>query len=246
MARAVRQQLKAEGITLTDEDVDGAIADLEREFRADPRFAGTPITFEQYVQTVRNMSLDELKKDPAFLAQVGLGKSVRQRISQEQVKSYWEQNPDRYSEERTFIHLLIRGEENPTPFGRVARSMTDARKKIDALKDRYLTGESFEKLVAEESEARSETVKPEAPIAVNRETPMPEALKEAVYTSPLGEVVGPIRTSYGYHLLKVLEVKPAPTFEEIYPQILRDLVREARTRELLTIRKDPEIILRPF
>ena len=75
---------------------------------------------------------------------------------------------------------------------------------------------------------------------------MPEALKEAVFGTPAGEVVGPVRTSFGYHLVKVLEVIPAASFEEAYPRVLRDLIREERSRAMLRIRQDPDIRLRRY
>lgn len=245
ISRAVRQELKEKGVELGPEDVDRAVDELRAEFGKDPRLAEGGVTFEKAIEQMRHMTVDELKRDPVFLAQVGIDKMIRAGLTKEDVRKYWEEHSDRYGEARTFLQLLIRGDDDgPSPFGKVTRPMADARKKIEAILERYRQGEPFEKLVKEESEARSEKVKPEQEIEVTRETPMPRALSVAVFEAPVGEVVGPIRTSFGYTLVKVLDVRPAPTFEEIYPRVRKDLVREARSRELLRIRQDPDIRLR--
>ena len=128
-------------------------------------------------------------------------------------------------------------------FGGQTRSYRKAREIIDAVYARYLRGTPFEKLVNEASEDRDRFKRPDRPIVVTRATPMPEAWKKAVFSAPVGDVIGPIRSAYGYHLVKLLEIEPAPAFEGVKARVLRDLVREGRTKELLTIRQDPKIIL---
>lgn len=244
IARAVQQRLDEGGIEVDEADVDRAVMELEEEFRADPRFRQTSFTFEQYVRTVRRLTLDELRADPLFLAQIGLAKQIRNGLSMNDVKAYWEEHRERYGEERTFVHLLVKADDRDSPFGRRSRTFEEAKEIIDALYVRFLRGTSFEKLVAEASEDRSSTSRPDRRIVINRETPLPDSLKTRIFSSPPGEVVGPVRSPYGYHLLKVVEVKPELPFEGVRERAIRDLVREQRTRELLEVRQDKEILLR--
>ena len=102
----------------------------------------------------------------------------------------------------------------------------------------------FDKLILEASEDRSNFSRPDRPISVHRETPLPDELRAKIFSAPPGEVVGPVRTPYGWHLLRVNEVTPPMTFEESRQSIVRDMVRERRTRALLELRQDPNIILR--
>jgi hypothetical protein len=244
ISRVVDQELKAAGLEIADADVDAAVAELEQKFKQDPRFRSTDITFEKYVETVRHITVDQLKKDPTFLAQVGMSKIIRGRFSKDDVKAYWEKHADRYGEARTFVHLLIRGQDKASPFGRVARSMADAKAKIDAVLEEYHRGAPFEELLNKYSEAKSKTIRASDPIVVTLETRIPESLKKAVFSAPVNEVVGPIRTDYGYHLVKVLAVTPAPSFEQAYPTVLEDMIRDARIEEKLKIQQDPAIRLR--
>jgi len=244
IASAIHQRLREREIRITGADVDLAIEELRDEFESDPRFRGTELTFGQYVQMARKMSLEELRKDRAFLAQVGLSKSLRVEISEDDVRAYYEKHRGRYGERRSFLHLLIRGDEKASPFGAPTRSMRDAKQAIEALHRSYLQGTPFRKLVKEGSEARSQGRDPSEPLTVTKEAPLPERLRETVFEAPKGEVVGPVRTAYGYHLVQVTEIVPAPTYEAAKGRITRDLVRERRSRELLRIRQDPGIRLR--
>ncbi len=242
----VRKDLAAAGLRTEAADVDAALADLKEEFQSDPRFKDTAFTFEQYVQGVRRMTVEELRSDPQFLAQVGLGKKIRLALTEEEIAAYFEEHRLRYGEERTFIHLLVKASDRETAFSRggQSRSYEDAKTMIDALYARYLRGTPFEKLVAEASEDRTNYSRAERTIVVNRETPLPDALRAKVFEAPPGEVVGPVRTPFGWHLVKVVQTRPAREYAEAKPEVVRDLVREKRTRALLELRQDKDILLR--
>ena len=245
ISRAVEQKLEAAGIRIEESDIDQAVEDLREEFKADPRFKSTNFTFEQYVEAARSLTVAELRKDPLFLAQVGLGKTIRAKLTAEDIRLKWEENRDKYGERRTFIHLLIRADDRPsTPFGGRSRSYRNAREIIDAIYARFLRGTPFEKLVIEASEDRDKFKRPDRHIPVTRSSPMPESWKKAVFVAPIGDVIGPIRSPYGYHLVKLLEVEPAPSYEKVKPRVLRNLISDGKTRELLKIKQDPLIILR--
>ena len=245
ISRAVEQKLKETGIKVLEADIDASVEDLKEEFKADPRFRGTNFTFTQYVEAARHLTIEELRKDPLFLAQVGLAKTARAEVTGEDIRKRWEENRDLYGQRRTFIHLLIKADDRPsTPFGGASRSYRKAREIIDVIYARYLRGTPFEKLVNEGSEDRDKFKRPDRHISVTRASNLPESWRKAVFSAPIGDVIGPIRSPFGYHLVKVLEVEPAPSFEAAKEKVLRDLVRNGRTRALLTIRQDPQIILR--
>jgi parvulin-like peptidyl-prolyl isomerase len=245
IAVAVDIRMEEAGVEITEKDVDEAIEELRAEFKADERFKQTTFKFEQYVQAIRMMTIEELRKDRLFLAQVGLARIVRGKITGQEVKEHYEKHRGRYGERRTFIHLLIKADERVKgTFTRKGRSLEQARKIIDVLLAKHRRGYPFEKLVQEESEDRSKYSRPDREIEVNRETQLPDTLKNAVFEAPQGEVVGPIRTTFGFHLVKVLEIVPDPGFEASRAEVVRDLVAQRRTRALLEIKQDPAIRLK--
>jgi hypothetical protein len=245
IARAVQQLLTQEKAEVTERDVAESIEELRAEFLADERFKQTTFTFEQYVQTVRRMTLAELEEDPLFLAQVGLAKVLRGRITGAEVGEFFEKHRGRYGEKRSFIHLLVKADARVEgTFTSKGRSLEQARTIVDLLLAKYRRGFPFEKLVREESEDRSKYSRPDRRIEISRETRLPDTLKKAVFEASLEEVIGPIRTTWGFHLVKVVEVIPDPGFEASRAGVIRDMVRERRTKALLEIKQDPAIRLR--
>jgi hypothetical protein len=244
IAMAVKQKLAGWEIEITEADLDAALKDLEREFRADPRFTNLKVDFAQWVQSVRNMSIEELKKDPGFLAQVGLTKKIRMDLTEAEVKDHYLANQDRYGEKRKFIHLLIKGEDKATPFGKPSRSLPEAKAIIRQLLEKQRAGASFEELVKKHSEARTAVIRPEDPITVTKVSTLPPALRDIVFGATIGDILGPIRTSYGYHLVKVLEVIKAPGYQKSRDAVEDDLLRTKRRNALLEIRQDEGILLR--
>lgn len=100
-------------------------------------------------------------------------------------------------------HILIRCDENANPADTAA-----AYKKIVALRKRIEKGESFEKVAKEASED---------PSAKNNDgnigwftvfgTIYP--FENAVYSMKVGEISQPVRTEFGYHLVKLVNTRPA-------------------------------------
>lgn len=112
-------------------------------------------------------------------------------------------------------HILIRVDKNATPEDTLA-----AFNKIMKIRDRILKGESFESLAKEASED---------PSARDREDPNSKSIvkgnggdlgyfsvldmiypfENAAYNTKVGSISMPVRTDYGYHLIKVVNKKPA-------------------------------------
>lgn len=244
IARAVHQRMKGWEIEITPTDVDEAMKDLEREFRRDPRFKNLKVDFAQWVQTVRRMTIEELKADLGFLSQVGLTKKLRNDLTEAEVRAHFDANREKFGEQRLFIHLLVKGEEKATPFGKASRPLPKAKAIIGRFHAEIKAGASFEEMVKKYSEARTKTVRPEDPIPVTRVSTLPTALRDIVFGATVGDVVGPVRTSYGYHLVKVLEVVPAPGYEKARDVVEDDLLRTKRRNAMLEIRQDPGIVRR--
>ncbi len=90
-----------------------------------------------------------------------------------------------------------------------------AYKKIMKAKKRILAGESFEKVALEVSDDPSAKAMPGRPegnkgdlgyfTALNMVYPF----ETLVYETPVGEVAGPVRTDYGYHIVKVNDKQDA-------------------------------------
>ena len=244
IARAVKLRMKEWKVEITETDIKEALSDLESEFHADPRFKNLNVDFAQWVKTVRRMTIEELTKDPSFLSQVGLAKKLRMDLTEQEVRAHFDANREKFGEQRSFIHLLVKGEEKATPFGKSARPLPKAKSIIRRLLDEVRAGASFEGMVKKYSEAKTKTIRSEDPIVVTRSSTLPPALRDVVFGATVGDVLGPILTSYGYHLVKVVKVVPAPGYEKARDVVEKDLLRAKRRTALLEIRQDPRIVRR--
>lgn len=110
---------------------------------------------------------------------------------------------DRSKTEINASHILVRVDENANPADTMA-----AWKKIMALKKRLDKGESFEKVARESSEDPSAKTN-DGNIGWFTVFGTIYPFENAAYSLKPGEVGGPVRTEFGYHLVKVNEVRPA-------------------------------------
>lgn len=82
-----------------------------------------------------------------------------------------------------------------------------AREKIERAKARLDAGETFESVAKETSDRDAEKGGDEGWISRADLDPL---LGIEAFSAPLGEVRGPIRTRFGFHLIRVLERREAP------------------------------------
>ena len=113
-----------------------------------------------------------------------------------------------------------------------------AEKKINALADRIIKGESFEAVARDASDDPSAKTTGGDLNYFSRDKIMPE-FADAAFKLKVGEVSAPVRTQFGYHLIKVTDHKPAhnATFDEAKGQIAAYLQDEKRKEAVAALVK---------
>ena len=55
--------------------------------------------------------------------------------------------------------------------------------------------------------------------------------ENAVFSAKKGDIVGPVKSEFGYHIIEVTDVRPASIkpFEEVEPEILTTWQNQQRT-----------------
>lgn len=110
-------------------------------------------------------------------------------------------------------HILIKVDRNASPADTLA-----AYKKIMAIRKRALKGEDFGKLAEENSDdlsARDRTVENrnikgnKGDLGYFTVFDMVYPFETGAYSTPVGEVSMPVRSDFGYHLIRVTDRKPA-------------------------------------
>ena len=112
-------------------------------------------------------------------------------------------------------HILIRVDNNSSP-----KDTLEAYNKVIKLRNRIVKGESFEKVAVEASEdqsARDSEATDKRPamkgnggdLGYFTALDMVYPFENGAYSTKIGEVSMPVRTAFGYHLIKVTDKKPA-------------------------------------
>lgn len=148
---------------------------------------------------------DGMDKDPDFvtglemfkkqqLFAIYLNKEVVQKIkvTPEEVTAYYDKNQDQYKtgEEVTASHILV-----------------DSEEKAAAVKKRIDGGEDFAEVAKAESSCPSASRGGDLG-SFGKGTMVPE-FEQAAFALKVGEVSGPVKTQFGYHIIKITGQKAA-------------------------------------
>ncbi len=140
-------------------------------------------------------------------------------VTEEQLREFYELNKDRYEqdEQRQARHILILFDDDEDGAEVVANEMIT----------RVRSGESFELLAGQYSKDGGTSANGGDLGALTR-TQLPDALGDAVFSMREGEVQGPIKGDFGYHVVRldsILESGPLP-YEQLRASLLTELQEE--------------------
>ncbi len=121
-------------------------------------------------------------------------------------------------------HIMIRSEESDPDDVKES-----AKQRADEVYEKLEAGESFEELAKKYSDDRSSANKGGElpPFGTGRMVP---EFEEAAYgiRNP-GEVVGPIKSMYGWHIIKLIERVESKSFEEMKKELETKIKRDSRS-----------------
>jgi peptidyl-prolyl cis-trans isomerase D len=145
---------------------------------------------------------------------------------EESVEALYNEQSDQYvtEEQRHTRHILVR----LLPDADEA-AITAARQKAESLMQRIEAGEDFAELAREESDDPGSAPGGGDLGFFGRGLMVPE-FDEAVFSMKVGERRGPVKSSFGFHIIELLEIKP----EQVTPL---DAVRDQLVDQLLAAQR---------
>ncbi|MBC8648534.1 peptidylprolyl isomerase [Pseudomonas sp. MTM4] len=148
----------------------------------------------------------ELKKE-SFFDQVD--------VSDEQVANLYQQRIANLAEQRRAAHILIEADNS---------SDSEAKAKIDEIAKRVSAGEDFAALAKETSDDPG-SANEGGDLGFAGQGVYDPAFEEALYALEEGQVSAPVRSDFGWHLIKLLGVQSpeVPTLESMQPELVREL-----------------------
>jgi parvulin-like peptidyl-prolyl isomerase len=186
---------------------------------------------ETMAQEARKRKLDasaEVKQMMAIQSDSFLANTLAKRVTDEaqftelDLRSYYNSNKGEF-EDAQGSHILIRFKGSSVPLKPNQKDLTDeeALAKAQDLRKKILAGADFATLAKAESDDTSSGTKG-GDLGTFKHGQMVPAFDQAAFSLPVGELSEPVKTQFGYHIIKITS-RNAKTFEEAKPLIEKDL-----------------------
>ncbi|MFK5731958.1 SurA N-terminal domain-containing protein [Pseudomonas urmiensis] len=226
---------------VTDKQVD-AFARLEKQTRD---FAS--LTFKANPAAV-NVSDDEVKAhyeqhakefmtpDQVVIDYIELKKSAffdQVKVNEDELKALYEKEIANLSEQRHAAHILIDVNDKV--------SEAQAKARIEEIQQRLAKGEDFAKLAKEFSQDPGSATTG-GDLGFAGPGVYDPAFEDALYKLNQDQVSAPVRTEYGYHLIKLLgvEAPEVPSFASLKDKLTRELKTQQVEQRFVEVTKELE------
>lgn len=204
----------AVGITVPQADVDAQIAKIKAQFPSDEDFskqlAQVGQTPEQLGDTIKKMLQQQ-----RWLESQLTGKT---EVSDDEAKKFYEENKTEFEQPETVkaSHILFRVNKDDSE--EVVNQKLKAAQGAEA---RAKKGEDFTALAKELSEEPGAKESGGDLGFFSKDRMVPE-FAEVAFAEKVGDVSDPVRTQFGWHVIKVTEKKPAGTlpYDEVKAQLI--------------------------
>lgn len=152
-----------------------------------------------------------------LLSQADLAENVA--VTDQQLKAFYDSNKDQFvqPEQRQASHILIQFNETT--------SEADAKKQITDIASKIEAGEDFEALAKAHSQDPG-SANIGGDLGMFQQGMMVPEFDKAVFSMQPGEVSEPIKTDFGYHLIKLTQIQPKQTPE--YDVVKTDVEAQVR------------------
>jgi len=217
----VEQEAKQAGITVSDEELDFTLKEMKSRFKLDE-------TEMEKALEKQNMTEESFREQWRFqlLTQKLMEAKVKGNVAvtDQEVKEYYQQTYGDYEEgvsEIRIAHILI------------LNNGPDALRKATKIADEAKTGEDFPKLAKEYSQDTM-SAQNGGDLGYFKKGDLVESLEFAVKDVQINEIVGPVESPGGYHIIKVLDKKDSKTgIPQSYSNEIRNTIYSQKAEEML-------------
>lgn len=221
--KLLEQEADKAGIKVSESEVDQGIQNVIGKFN---------LTDEQMKQVLakENLTPEQFREQwrLQILSQKLIGAKLQGQlaVTEDEIEEYYKANygSDERVDEVKIAHILI----TPDAAGGEAQ----AKQRAEEVAEMAKSGEDFAKLAREYSNDTISSVKG-GELGSFRKGDLVEPLENAAYSTPVGEISGPVESPAGYHIIKVLDKKTSEGSLETYREEIKEkLYREKAEKEL--------------
>lgn len=177
---------------------------------------------EDFAKAIKELEMDEAELRDYTRRDLIITNFIEQTIvpkitvTEEDSKKFYDQNPDKFNRAETVraSHILLGVEAKAS-----AEDKKKAREKAEKLRKDLAGGADFAALAKENSTCPSS--QQGGDLGFFGKGQMVPAFEKAAFALKTGEVSDIVETQFGYHIIKLMEKKPAETvpFKEVRPRI---------------------------
>jgi len=220
------QESRARKLDVSDAELDARLAEIKKGFPNDQAF--------QQELASQGLTVEQLRFQARSSMQVSklVDAEIKPKISVQEtdVDAFYKENVDKFKQAESVhaSHIMI-----GLPPNADAPTKQQARAKAQQVLKEVRAGGDFAKLAAENSNDPGSAAKG-GDLGFFPKGQMEPAFDTAVFALKPGAVSGIVETSFGFHIIKVLERRPARTapFEEVSGQIKEFLTGKQRDAKL--------------
>jgi peptidyl-prolyl cis-trans isomerase C len=216
-----------QGITVSESDVNQEIETIKDQIAEQAQAQGMSVGREEaFQQALQQAGLTEEELRAQLRDQILPVQKVQERVagdaeaSQEEVERFYEENKEaQYTtpEQRCARHILFN---------------KDQRTKAEQVKGQLQNGADFAELAREYSQDPGSAENGGDLGCLDRGETVPN-FEEALFNAEEGEIVGPVETEFGYHVIEVTDIRQQSTqpLSEVEGQIREQLSADIQAEE---------------
>jgi peptidyl-prolyl cis-trans isomerase C len=215
-----------EGITVSDEEVDKEMEEIKKQVGEQARASGQDLSDQEAFDEAlkqNQISEDELRQD------------VRENLPVQQVQERVAGNAEPSDEEIQKFYDENKTAQFTQPAQRCVRHILfnkDQQQKAEDVKAQLQDGGDFAALAKENSQDPGSAEKGGDLGCLGKGETVPP-FEEAAFAAEKGEIVGPVETEFGYHIIEVTEIREEQTqpLDEVETQITDQLAATQQEEE---------------
>ncbi len=210
----IHQAIEREHIQVSDQEVDKEFDAYRKRFQSDDQFKAYLKHSKLTEKDIRKRIRDKLALEKLIEKHGSL------EVSDKEAQDFYTKNQRFYQQRETVhaAHILVKLPKDATP-----EQEKKAKEKLAKIQAELKKGTDFAEVAKKYSEG------PSAPkggdLGYFSRGQMVKPFEEVAFKLKPGQVSDPVRTRFGYHIIKVLDHRPAKqrSFEEVKDQIKQSL-----------------------
>jgi len=228
------QFIDEKGIKVSKEEVEAELDKVRADIKQNPSLKGKSL---EEVLASHGSTVEDLKND--IIVSLSLEKHLSKNLDEQKLKEFFEENKSVYSgTEVKASHILVDTQECETE-----EELLEAEEEINKIKTEVDKGKKDFAALAEEYSDCPSAKKGGDLGFFKRKGQMIEPFAAAAFALNIGETSEPLKTQYGYHIIKVTDKKEGENvkFDDIKEQVKLDLLKNYANDLLERLKQQAQI-----